>query len=143
MVCVMSCSNNNPTEVKDEPIVEEVVVEEEPVDTVEVEVEKKSEIGTYTFSDDFHKYELTLNNDGTAVLNSTQMNLTDYGSWEVSYSFKNTIEVNCSGDQFHVTLPDGSTGYTSFIYLKDGYVYFSITALKAKHPKKRLAFTKR
>lgn len=69
MVCMMSCSNNKPSEVTEKPV-------EEEVETVE-----KSEVGTYTFSDYLQKYELTLNNDGTAVLNATRMNLTDYGSW--------------------------------------------------------------
>lgn len=129
MVCMMSCSNNKPSEVTEKPV-------EEEVETVE-----KSEVGTYTFSDYLQKYELTLNNDGTAVLNATRMNLTDYGSWETWRG--NSIYVKCSGDQFRISLPDGSSKSPCVIFLKDGYVYFGSTELEAKHPKKRLAYTKR
>lgn len=97
--------------------------------------------GTYKFTDKANQtWTLTLNKDKTAQIKSGDV--LHYGSW-TEYTSTNVMYISFDyEDAPMIYFPFGPDRGTMIAISKDGYIYESIDAKKAKNPRKRLPIRK-
>lgn len=141
-----STDEYNYTEVAQTPHVAKAAYSE----TKAVEKRASTPYGTYTFSENGYEYKVILKADKTAQLipeKGAKISPLEgdiaYGSW-TDYSTGITAEFKVQEiitDPFRVGKWDVEIGFY-LCYFREGYVYHSYDAVKAKDPTRRVPYTK-
>lgn len=109
----------------------------------ETEASANDIVGTYKVIDALNNvWIIKMETDETATVSQEGGNVTHYGSWRYSGPNYGLMLSFSLDDDPQITFPNMKAGLYLSPCIKDGYLYMTESALKAKNPKLRLSINK-
>lgn len=109
----------------------------------ETEASANDIVGTYKVIDALNNvWIIKMETDETATVSQEGGNVTHYGSWRYSGPNYGLMLRFSLDDDPQITFPNMKAGLYLSPCIKDGYLYMTESALKAKNPKHRLPIQK-